>query len=39
MGFERIYISKYNKGTSVSNYDIEVIQVGKIGEVLKSLFG
>ena len=39
MGFERIYISKYNKGISVSNYDIQVIQVGKIGEVLKSLFG
>ena len=39
MGFERIFISKYNKGISASNYKIKVIQVGKIADVLKELFG
>lgn len=39
MGFDRIFISKYNKGISVINYKIKVIQVGKITDVLKELFG
>ncbi len=38
MGFERIFISKYNKGISSSNYKIKVITVGKITDVLKELF-
>lgn len=37
LGFEKIFISKYNKIKS-SNYSIEVVTVGKIEEVFKALF-
>lgn len=40
LGFERIYISKYNrKGLELSRYSIEIISVSKIEEVFNSLFG
>ncbi len=38
LGFEKIYISKYNKGIKPKDFDIEVVQVGKIEEVFRSLF-
>ena len=37
LGFEKIFISKYNKIKS-SDYSIEVVTVGKIEEVFKALF-
>ena len=37
LGFERIYISKYNK-INAKNYKIEIVMVGKIEEVFKKLF-
>jgi len=37
LGFERIYISKYNK-INPKNYNIEIVMVGKIEEVFKKLF-
>ncbi len=40
LGFEQIYISKYNKkGLDVSKYKIEIKMVGKIEEVFGMLFG
>jgi DNA repair protein RadA/Sms len=40
LGFERIYISKYNqKGLDVKRYSIEIKSVSKIEEVFSSLFG
>jgi len=39
LGFETIIISKYNKGIKQKNFDIELIQVGKIEEVFKKMFG
>lgn len=38
LGFERIYVSKFNKGIKPTDFDIEVIQVAKIEEVFRSLF-
>ncbi len=38
LGFEKIILSKYNKGIEAKNFDIEMIQCGKITEVLKALF-
>jgi DNA repair protein RadA/Sms len=38
MGFRKIYISKYHKGISVKGLDIEVIPVGKIENLVRSLF-
>jgi len=37
MGFERIFISKYNKG-SFDKSKIEVVKVSKIDEVFRQLF-
>ena len=37
LGFERIFISKYNK-VNPKNYKIEIVMVGKIEEVFKKLF-
>ncbi len=37
LGFERIFISKYNK-INPKNYKIEIVMVGKIEEVFKKLF-
>lgn len=40
LGFEQIYISKYNKkGLDISKYKIEVKMVGKIEEVFALLYG
>jgi len=39
LGFEQIYISKYNtKGLDSSRYNIEIITIGKVEELYKSLF-
>jgi DNA repair protein RadA/Sms len=40
MGFERIFVSKYNKGDLLKGKaGIDVIQIGKIDEVFNKLFG
>ncbi|MCC7301817.1 MAG: DNA repair protein RadA [Bacteroidia bacterium] len=40
LGFEEIFISRYNsKGIEQRNYKIHLIQVGKIEEVFRVLFG
>lgn len=39
MGFEQILISKHNKGVKRSDFDIEIIEIGKIEEAIKSIFG
>ena len=39
LGFERIFISKYNtKGLDVRKYSIQIIPVAKIEEVYRKLF-
>jgi DNA repair protein RadA/Sms len=38
LGFERIIISKYNKGINQKDFDIELVKVGKIEEVFRTLF-
>lgn len=38
MGFKKIYISKYQKNISDKNAGIEIIQVGKIENLVRSLF-
>lgn len=38
LGFEKIIISKYNKGINQKDFKIELITCGKITEVLKALF-
>lgn len=37
LGYEKIVISKYNKGITQSQFNIELIQVGKIEEVFKKV--
>ena len=39
LGFERIYISKFNKLASVPRQKIQVMTFGKLAEVLEDLFG
>lgn len=40
MGFEKIFISKYNlKGLQKANFKIEIVAVGRIEEVFQNLFG
>lgn len=40
LGFEKIYISKYNKkGITAANHKIEIVFVSKVEEVFSSLFG
>lgn len=39
LGFEKMVISKYNKGIKQSDFDIELITVSKIEEVFRNLFG
>ncbi|MEX1001948.1 MAG: DNA repair protein RadA [Crocinitomicaceae bacterium] len=39
MGFEQIILSKYNKGIRQKDYSIEIIQVGKIEDAIKVIFG
>ncbi len=38
LGFEKIIISKYNKGITQKNFKIELVQCGKMDEVLRALF-
>jgi DNA repair protein RadA/Sms len=38
MGFKKIYISKFNKSISLKGIDIEVVHVGKIENLVRSLF-
>ncbi len=38
LGFEKIIISKYNKGIEQQNFRIELIKCGKMDEVLRALF-
>tara|TARA_Y100000385_G_C13107562_1_gene649258 strand:+ start:528 stop:1889 length:1362 start_codon:yes stop_codon:yes gene_type:complete len=38
LGFDKIIISKYNKGIDQKNFGIELIICGKITEVVKALF-
>lgn len=39
LGYEKIIISKYNKGVEQKNFKIEIIQVGKIEEVFRNVLG
>ena len=40
LGFERIFISKYNrKGLDKIKYNIEIVAVSKIQEIFEKLFG
>lgn len=39
LGFEKIIISKFNKGIQQKDFKIELIQCGTIPEVLRTLFG
>jgi DNA repair protein RadA/Sms len=38
LGFEKIIISKYNKGIDQKNFKIELVMCGKIDEVVRALF-
>jgi DNA repair protein RadA/Sms len=40
LGFEKIFISKYNqKGLNIKNHKIQVIFVSRVDEVFTALFG
>ena len=39
LGFEKIIISKYNKGIEQQNFKIQLVKCGKIDEVVRALFG
>jgi DNA repair protein RadA/Sms len=39
LGFEKIIISKYNKGIEQQNFRIQLVKCGKIDEVVRALFG
>ncbi len=39
LGYDRIFVSRYNKGVKPSDYQIKVVMVSKITDVLKQLFG
>lgn len=38
LGFEKIILSKYNKGINVKSYQIEIIQMGRVEELYQYLF-
>ena len=38
LGYNKIIISKYSKGITPTDYDLEIIQAGKIEEIFKHLF-
>jgi DNA repair protein RadA/Sms len=38
LGFKHIFISKYSKTENLKNPGIEIIPVGKVGDVLRKLF-
>lgn len=39
MGFEQIIISKFNKGIHQKDFNIEIVQVGKIEDAIRAIFG
>jgi DNA repair protein RadA/Sms len=39
LGYERIFISKYNKGIDDKRFNIKLVKVGKMEEVFRNLFG
>jgi DNA repair protein RadA/Sms len=39
LGFEEIYVSKYNKGLEAFNKKIKVIPVEKVGDLFSRIFG
>jgi len=39
MGFKKIYLSKFHKAVPLKGLDIEIIPVGKIEHLVRSLFG
>ncbi len=39
LGFKQIYVSSFNKGLSALSKEIEVIAVGRVGELFEKLFG
>ena len=39
MGFRKIYISEYHRNVLVNGLNIEVVSVGKIEHLVRSLFG
>lgn len=38
MGFKKIFISKYHKNISMKNTDIQIVQVGKIENLVREVF-
>ncbi|MCH2224554.1 MAG: DNA repair protein RadA [Crocinitomicaceae bacterium] len=38
LGFDKIIISKYNKGIAQKDFKIELVQCGKLSEVVRALF-
>jgi len=38
MGFKKIFISRFQKNISIKNAGIEIVQVGKIENLVKQLF-
>ena len=38
MGFKKIYVSKFHRGITLKGLDIEIVQVGKIEHLVRSLF-
>lgn len=39
MGFEQILISKHNKGVKQTNFNIQIVEIGKIEDAIRSIFG
>jgi DNA repair protein RadA/Sms len=38
LGFEKIIVSKYNKGINIKSFQIEIIQMGRVEELYQYLF-
>jgi DNA repair protein RadA/Sms len=38
LGFKKIYIPKLNKGFASSDFKIDIVKVGRVGEVFRTLF-
>jgi DNA repair protein RadA/Sms len=38
LGFEKIIVSKYNKGINIKAYQIEIVQMGRVEELYQYLF-
>jgi DNA repair protein RadA/Sms len=39
MGFKKIYLSKYHRNIMVKGSDIEIVQISKIEQLVRSIFG